>query len=336
MSSLFSTPRALNWYFRLVMPSPRPQATAEQEQSFRSRAYLLAVVTTLLTLLMTLLLPATLFIPNHLALLFCFALWLFCLFCLFLNKRGKVLFTSYLLVGAFEVTLMAVILTTRPFDTFNLPLFDLFALADLLAITLLSWRAVVPLFLLNTLFIVCVVAFQPQSGNLHAFLQMPLSSLYPYNIVIRPISIQFAAIIIPLVWIQGSKLAWERARQAEIAAEMERSKIQEQLLLEQDIQQLLLLCLQGGTERSYQPQSQGHTLLLQAFLVLRERLGRVQQLEETHNHLVQAVQQASLCVLADRPIQSSGTLLDLLVLAWQKRSGADPGHLSQIADETRT
>jgi len=326
-SSLFSTPRFLEWYFRFVLPLPLAKTTLEQEIQQR-RAYVLSSMSTLLILVLLLLLPATLFIPNRLTFFFCVFLWLFCILCLALCRRGKVLLTSYLLVCMLEITLMGIIVTTRPFDSFNLPLLDFFALIDLLAISLLSWRAIIPLVGLNTLFTIGIVLWQPQTANLLHFSRMPFSSLFFYNIVVRPTAIQVVAIVVPLLWIQASTRAWSRLRQAELEAEIERTRANEQQLLEQDIQQLLLLCLQpqSSPNSTYLPQSQGHKLLLSAFSILRERLLQAQQVEETHRRLVQAIHQASLAVLAQQPVSTSGTLLDLFTLALRQQSETE-GHL---------
>jgi hypothetical protein len=145
-------------------------------------------------------LPATLFIPNgwvKIIILVAEGLSFVALFC---NSRlGRPLLTGMIVVVTCEVGLIGVIYTTNPFDTVNLPLFDLFAMAVLLAVSLLPPRFVFGVAALNSVFILYMLLLRPHTPPLDHFLMSQF-----YNAAIRPIALQWIVACIGFIWVHST------------------------------------------------------------------------------------------------------------------------------------
>lgn len=318
----------LEWWYRLAAPawSREPKTHAERLRS--SRARLLATIGLLVLVVIGMLIPATLFIPNRYTLWLCLMLMLVCLLCLLLNRAGKVLAACSLLVVSVETAIGLVIWSTRPFDTFNLPLYDIFIVGELLAVSLLPASSVFGVLLLNALFIGLSLSFQP-----HTLPLMVLLRTQYYNSLARPLVVQVVVAVITYLWVRSNEHANLRADQAETIARLEHDLLahtqdvaQQKERLEQDIQSLVAMHNQAIRGQLQPTLSQIQSPILfplhTAFSLLYARLHRAYQVEHGHATLLQAIEEVGQAVRSARPIKPTHTALDTLLLTLQQKNAA--------------
>lgn len=142
---------------------------------------------------------ASLNIPNPLTHLIILAVEILCCGALWSSHTGHSFIAGILVVSICEAGLMSVILTTRPFNSTNLPLLDLFVMAISLTVSLLParWSFYVALF--NSLFIFLVLRYQLHTRALDDFL-----ATHFYNGFIRPTALQWIVVGISYIWVQST------------------------------------------------------------------------------------------------------------------------------------
>jgi hypothetical protein len=180
------------------------------------RGKLFVVITLLLIIVTMIILPATFFITNKLAVFVLLALLLLCVFALFLNRMEQTNFAGILIVCAVEAVITAIILTTRPFDTFNLPLFDLLSISVLLSVSLLPASYVFGAMGINLLVIWGSLSLQIHTTALQTILQTQF-----YNALSRPAILQIVLGVICFLWVRNAKNALQRADTAEELARLQ-------------------------------------------------------------------------------------------------------------------
>lgn len=142
---------------------------------------------------------ATLNIPNAWTHIIIVVVEGLCFGALWTNRFGRSYLAGTFVVGICETGLMAVILTTRPFDSVNLPLLDLFVMAITLSVSLLPARFAFLVAFVNTLFIFYVVLYQPHTQSLDMWL-----TVHGYNAFIRPVALQWICVVISYLWVQST------------------------------------------------------------------------------------------------------------------------------------
>jgi len=316
----------LSWWYRLTTPEPEAITQAARDRTTHAR--LLAIMCLLLLAVITVLIPATLFIPNPHTLQLCLATAVLCGICLGLNRAGKTQIACVLMIISIELAIGLVIWTTRPFDTFNLPLFDIFIIAELLTVSLLPAASVFVILLVNVAFIAASLSWQVHTPQLEAILHTQY-----YNSLIRPVAVQLVVAVVSYVWVKLTAHATFRADQAEMIARLEHELLeqaqlvaQQKAALEQDIQALVAMHKQA-TNGEFQPtpyslQSSILFPLRTAFSLLSARLRRAYQVENEHVALMRAISEVAQSVRAGHPVRPTHTDLDTLLLALQQQKSA--------------
>jgi hypothetical protein len=125
--------------------------------------------------------------------------------------------------------------------SYNLPLFDILVIPELIAASLFPAWFVLPVAFFNCLGIMASLIFLPKTPELtHAL------AIASYNIYERPIAIQVITAFVSYLWISSAIQGMRRADNAEemnnLAQELliqQRSKVQEKQKLEESIQQII-------------------------------------------------------------------------------------------------
>jgi hypothetical protein len=221
------------WYRLTTSPEPSTHLSFVRRESAR-RGRLLSTIVFFLMLTISILIPATLFIPNHYVILLCLIMLAICLISLLFNRRGKTLVSSVIVVATFEIAFILVITSTIPFDVPNLPLYDLLTMTVLLAASLLPRQSVFIVALANSVFIGGDLLLQPHTLLLTQYLHTQF-----YSALIRPISLQILAGLVVYLWVRSTSQAIARADRAEMLAHLEHALAEQKEQLEIGIQQIL-------------------------------------------------------------------------------------------------
>ena len=160
-----------------------------------------------------------------------------------LNKRGKVILVGILLVGTLDIALVYTLLSYPHFTlTQNaVPIYDLFVLSDIIAISLLPVNSILYIALYHSIFMCADIALQPHTPDL----QLLLTST-GYSIMIRPLTIQIVVGLVMYLWVRNTTKAIERANKAEVIAQLERAIALQKQDLDEGIQQILQTLVQAA------------------------------------------------------------------------------------------
>ena len=120
-------------------------------------------------------------------------------------------------------------------DVANLPVFDVLIVSELIAVSLLPAVSVFPIALINILFIIAVILFQPHTPAL----SMLLASGMALDVIAQPIALQIIVALVTYLWVRSAQRAIARADRAEEIAELQRREAERSHQLETGIQQLL-------------------------------------------------------------------------------------------------
>lgn len=318
--------QTLGWWRRLTTP-PEPQhATFVQRERVR-RAHQMSIITFFLILIDLLLIPATLFIPNHYVVFLCLFVLAVSIIAVLCNRANKVLFASFLLVIMLMLTLIAIVASTIPFDIGNLPLYDLLSITVLFAASLLPAPYIFVTVLFNVAFISGELFFQKSTSlatpALHAYLQTQF-----YAALARPLALQIIVGAVIFLWVRSTTAAITRADRAEMIAHLEHTLAQQKQQLETGIQQILQTHAEiaNGKLDARTPIVYGDTLwpLANALNTLLTRFQRTSKLEQDTQkvlpQLIRAIQIAEQTQQSLPHFPSTSTYLDpLLVLLSDKR-----------------
>lgn len=313
------------WWHRLTTPSEATgQAFVQREGSRRAR--LLSTITFFLIVIDLILIPATLFIPNHYVVFLCLFVLIICIAAIACNRANKVLFASFLLISTLELVLVAIIASTIPFDIGNLPLYDLLVIVELFAASLLPSSYIFVAALLNIGFMSGELFLQKTVSGLatpalHTYLQTQF-----YAALARPISLQIIVGVVIFLWVRSTTLAIARADRAEMIAKLEHDLAEQKKQLEAGIQQILQTHTEvaNGNLDSRTPMTRENSLwpLANALNILLTRFQRAskaeQELQRFHQvlpSLVSAVQTAEQRHTSLPYFTRTSTVLDPLLLS---------------------
>lgn len=272
------------WWYRLTMPPEMPEYLTFAQREASRRARLLSAITFFVLLTDLLLIPASLFVPNHNAFFVCLFALAAIIVSIIANRTNNVTFASFLLVGALELALIAIIVSTIPFDIGNLPLYDLLIVAELFAASLLPAPYIFVTALLNSLFVIIEVLLQKTSAGfatpaLHAYLQNPF-----HAVLVRPVALQIVVGVMSFLWVRSTSRAIARADRAEKVAQLEHALAQQKEELEEGIRQILQTHVEvsNGNFDARTPMTRAHTLwpLANALNTLLTRFQRASKTEQ--------------------------------------------------------
>jgi hypothetical protein len=205
----------------------------ELQQEEQTRTRLVTIVTLTFMGTIALMLPSTFFIPNRLTWLFIMIVEFLCVFALVLNRRGYHLVAGIVIVFSCEAGICAVLLTTAPFAPFNLPLYDLFLMGEILAVSLLPARSIWLVMLFNIFFVFMHLTF----GSLNSDLTIILHT-QKYNAWSRTASLQMMVSLVLYVFISHMNRLVIRAYHAQKQAQLAFFQVnQRQQKLEADLQE---------------------------------------------------------------------------------------------------
>lgn len=177
----------------------------------------------------------------------------------FLNKLGKVTVVGLLIVGAFDIALIYTLLSYPHFQlTQNaVPIYDLFVLSDIIAVSLLPINSIIYFSLFHSAFIMGDIILQPHAPDLQVLVDQTT-----YSFMVRPLIIQFVAALVTYLWVRNTMKAMERANKAELIAQLEHTIVEQKRELDEGIQQILFTLVQAanGDMNVRAPLAQQHAL----------------------------------------------------------------------------
>jgi hypothetical protein len=152
-----------------------------------------------------------------------------------LNRSGMVHSAGVLLVICIVGALLLYMLTSPLGLTMGqLPNYDAFAVAVVVAASVLPRGAPFIVAALNSIIIAVDYLLQPHNANIAAD-----AALYPsvtqqtVSLLARPIALQFVFAVVAYLWVRGTDQAMRRADQAEEVAELERRELERTIALEE-------------------------------------------------------------------------------------------------------
>ncbi|MBA2681609.1 MAG: hypothetical protein H0U76_24840, partial [Ktedonobacteraceae bacterium] len=110
-----------------------------------------------------------------------------------LNRRGKVTYVGILLVVAVDAALVYTLLTYSHFvlPQNAVPIYDLFVLSDIVAVSLLPIRSIFFVSLVHSIFMCADIALQPHTPDLQLLVNQTA-----YSFMVRPLTIQIVVALI--------------------------------------------------------------------------------------------------------------------------------------------
>ncbi len=339
--------RLLGWWYKFTMPdrSMVNSSFAQREVERKSRLtstiaffYLLQLILSLPALTQLASVPRVAFLTTFVVIAAAAVV----------NRAGKTTIASIMLIFMYEAGLAITLLSYHPLDVVNFSTYDLFVVGELLAVTMLPVQSIFVIGLLNIVFIVVDMLFQPRSPELMLAMQHNGSML-----MVIPITIQVLVACVVGLWVYSSSKANERANRAEMIMRLEHEMAeqrtvaeQEKLELEESIQQLVqahVNTMNGQVQtRIPYPPAKALWPLVGVINSLWVRLQHTEQIERSQQQLKQAIasytdffHRASLSYQQPLTLKRTGTDLDPLVLSvkalqesWQRSNTAEPdsGH----------
>lgn len=207
---------------------------------------------------------------------------------LILNRNGFTLSSALVVVIMFELMLTVALLITTPLDGPSIQLYDLYIIAELLAVSLLPVRNVFIFAVFNSLVILASLLYQPHTHFLNLDLQ---TQLIPT--LIRPIALQFLVAGVSYVWVYSTTRAIARADRAEMIATLEHALGDQKKDLEDGIEKILQthVAIANGNLNARAPLTQDNALwqIARALNTLLVRLQRAVQAERELQRVEQAI-----------------------------------------------
>ncbi len=317
----------LTWWYRLAAPSvPSAGASLKQRDAFR-RGRLISVILLIMIVLMTaVMLTVGIFVNPAL-----FPILLVVLVILttasVLNRRGYILIAGILVVLGLDLSIIADFLSySSGLTVFLLPLFDIFVLPELLAVSLLPPKFVFIDACFHILFIVAALALGllPQSAELKALLHTPAIA----DALARPVAVQIFVAVVSFLWVSGASQALARADRATVIATLEhtfseqsRIAVEQKRQLEASIQQIEDVHARvANGDLSARVSLNSDNILWQIAGSLNNLLSRLQRLRQDSSMLKQTNEAIALFFQARERAagglvawQPTGTPIDALV-----------------------
>ncbi len=327
--------RLLGWWYKLTaIPEPPPSASFVKREAAR-RVRLFSTVAFFFILVLVIFIPGCLLTPNPLVIYMDLTLIIITLFTIFLNRQGRPFIAGTILVIISELVLAAVITTTNPLDGINLPLYDLFVVVDLLAVSLIQPQSIFVLAICNSIFMGFDLAYQPKTSALVASLATQFEPT-----LIGPVGLQLITAGIAYLWVRNFTRAIKRADKAEMIANLEHTIAKERSSselakkqLEKSIDQLVKTHTEAMNRQMvakivFPPEAKILWPLIGVINSLWVRLQRAHQTEYELYQLKQAVamyaellHQAQLTPQQPIPVYQTKTDLDALMLAVRNLQG---------------
>lgn len=293
-ASLFA--RIASGWYRLTAPRElSPDAPFQRRETVR-RARTASWILLVVILLVLAPLPGVLNQPNIIVtLLIVTAIDCFALF--FLNKRGHLVAAGIIIITTIEVGILGTILSIKGgMGAVDLPLFDLLAQSEIVAVAMLAPGWVFIIMLLNIGIAVSILHSGAISPALATIMAQDGSRL-----LVQAGEIQLIIAVFAFILVRSADVAIMHLDRAEKIAELERREIERQRTVEEEKHQLdsaveqILSALQAVSNGNYAvrvPVSENNVLFRVSYALntLFQRLGSFRQLQGQ----VQQAQQAQM------------------------------------------
>lgn len=243
------------WWIRVASSSPQNPQRTETEREIARRSDLVAWLTLGLLGGAVLLTPIAFGDFNASIALAGFVTSI--LVAIALNRIGMVHTAGVLLVMCIVGALLVYMLTSPLGLTMGqLPNYDAFAVAVVVAASVLPRGSAFAVAAINSVIIVADYMLQPHNANIAAD-----AALYPsvtqqtISLLSRPIALQFIFAVVAFLWVRGADKAIARADRAEEVAELERRELDRTVALEEGVRYLhqTLMLWRNGDFRSRMP-----------------------------------------------------------------------------------
>jgi len=321
--------RFLGWWHKwTVSPEPPTDASFARRDAAR-RGRLFSTVVFFFLVVLILFFPASIFLPNHLVVYMVGVMIAIAVFTLILNRQGQTVAAGIFLVFAAECALTIVIITTTPFDETSLQFYDLYIVADLLAVSLIPPQYIFALALCNSIFIWGDLVYQPHTAAMAHDL---LTQFAP--VLVRAVALQIVVAGVAYIWVSSATKALMRAERAEMIATLEHMIANEResfevsrKQLEESIQQLVRTHAESMNGQMiakvpYPPDARVLWPLIGVINSLWMRLQRarnteyeLQQLKQAINAYSEVLHKATFSTQSQVPVYHTRTELDALIFA---------------------
>jgi len=307
----------LGWWYRLSMPD---EASAPAREGILHRSRLASILLLLILIAIVAFLPAALTSDSLHVLPPLLGMFVVTCLAVLLNKHGKVTLVGILIVAAFDGALAEALLSYPHFVlTQNaVPIYDMFVLSDIIAISLLPIRSIFFVSFFHSAFMLADIILQPHTPDLQTLIDQTT-----YSFMVRPLAIQIVVALVTFLWVRTTMKALERANKAEVIAQLEHTIALERKDLAEGMQQILYTLVEAanGNLSVRAPLAQQH-VLWQVGAGLNTLLGRLQRsgqgerelqhLQREIRRLLESVQEAKG---RKTPLwlPPGGTDLDLLI-----------------------
>ncbi|MBA2284697.1 MAG: hypothetical protein H0W02_04385 [Ktedonobacteraceae bacterium] len=232
-----------------------------------------------------------------------------------LNRRGKTTYVGILLVVAVDAALVYTLLTYTHFvlPQNAVPIYDMFVLSDIIAVSLLPIRSIFFVSLLHSIFMCADIALQPHTPDLQLLVDQTA-----YSFMVRPLTIQIVVALITYLWVRTTIKAVQRANKAELIADLERTIAQQKRELDEGVQQLLytLVRAANGDLQVRAPLAQEHALW-QVDIALNTLLARLQRANVSEIELQRIRAELGRLIYMAREAKGKRTML------WFRGSGTE-------------
>jgi len=312
------------WYKWTAVPEPPASASFLKREEARKVRMLSTILMFFLPTLV-LVLPTTFFMPVVYARYADLALITAATVSLFLNRVGRVTTAALILVLGFEAALTLVVLTTNPLDATVFQVYDLYAMVELFAVSLLPIRSVFAIAGCNSVFFWVDLLYQKATPTL-----APDIAQQFLPIVSRPIILEFIVAAVSFLWVSSATKAIMRADRAEMVGRLEHALVGQKRALEEGVAQILQTHVEvaNGNLNARAPLNQDNALwqIARALNVLLVRLQRAAIAERDLHRVEQSVTQCvSIIQHAEEEQQLprlpfTHTVIDPLIAALQGKT----------------
>ena len=223
------------------------------------------------------------------------------------NRRGNVSISAVLLIIAVDISLIWIVVGQKNgLDPLFLPIFDVFILAELVAVSLLRPSTVFVIAILHCLFFIADTNFQTHSMMWMQMVNMQHIPLY--SLLVWPIILQFTVALVSYLLVRNVETALQRADRAELIAALEQRELlrqQEEITqkqqLEAGIQSILKthVRIANGDLEARAPLTQDN-ILWQVGMALNNLLARFQHTAYAEQTLQQTAKESAQLRLSVR------------------------------------
>lgn len=272
----------LSWWYRLSTPDAGSEAFQE---TVISRSRLASILLLVILIAVIAFIPAALTSDDYHIVPPVIGMFIMTWVAIFLNRRGKVTWVGIIIVVSLDTALIYSLLSYPHFTlTQNaVPIYDLFVLSDIIAISLLPINSILYISSFHSVFMLADIVLQPHTPDLQVLVDST-----GYSLMVRPLTIQLVVALVTFLWVRNTIRALERANKAEVIAKLEHEIAAQREDLDEGIQQVLQTLVQAanGNLNVRAPLAQ-QNVLWQVGVGLNTLLARFQRSSQSEHELQQ-------------------------------------------------